>query len=204
MNTSEEERSLYQTVRVATCKIKELRMRQMPRRKTQSPLPCSVGVNSTTTVQRAGYGYVEMRLEKGLTRWLKQNSFFHKHMQFASRYIIEGIQVVSIASIASKSLTPEPLIPTTMERLSLILNKSGLETLGALDVDGLDVRVELLGGSLLVVTLAGDADAKSEWASLDTGLPDLLVQLWVDADISGTLDKGLVFCRIERAYSTVF
>lgn len=118
--------------------------------------------------------------------------------------IIEGIQVVSIASIASKSLTPEPLISTTMERLSLILNKSGLETLGALDVDGLDVRVELLGGSLLVVTLAGDADAKSEWASLDTGLPDLLVQLWVDADISGTLDCALVCCRIGSAYLTVF
>lgn len=87
-----------------------------------------------------------------------------------------------------------------MERLSLILNKSGLETLGALNVDGLDVRVELLGGSLLVVTLTGDADAKSEWASLDTGLPDLLVQLWVDADISGTLDCALVCCRIESAY----
>ena len=80
-----------------------------------------------------------------------------------------------------------------MERLSLVLNKSGLETLGALDVDSLDVRVELLSGSLLVVTLAGDADAKSEWASLDTGLPDLLVQLWVDADISGSLEGALVY-----------
>lgn len=90
-----------------------------------------------------------------------------------------------------------------MGRLSLILNKSGLKTLGALDVDGLDVRVELLSSSLLVVTLAGDADAKSEWAALDTGLPDLLVQLWVDADIGGTLEGALVCGRMDGSFSSL-
>ena len=85
------------------------------------------------------------------------------------------------------------------KRLS-ILNKSGLETLGGLDIDGLDVGVKLLGGALLVVTLAGDADAESEWASLDTGLPDLLVQLWVDADISGTLFGVLAICRRSQIH----
>lgn len=35
-----------------------------------------------------------------------------------------------------------------------VLDDGGLETLGVLDVDGLDVRVELLLGALLVVTLS--------------------------------------------------
>lgn len=62
-----------------------------------------------------------------------------------------------------------------------------METLGLLDVDGLDVGVELLLGTLLVVTLAGDADTEAERNALDTGFPDLLVQLGVEADIGGTL-----------------
>jgi len=69
----------------------------------------------------------------------------------------------------------------------LIIDNGGLETLGLLDVDGLDVRVELLLGTLLVVTLAGDADTETERNALDTGFPDLLVQLGVEADIGGTL-----------------
>lgn len=62
-----------------------------------------------------------------------------------------------------------------------------METLGVLDVDGLDVGVETLLGVLLVVTLAGDADTETEGNALDTGFPDLLVQLGVDADILGAL-----------------
>ena len=60
---------------------------------------------------------------------------------------------------------------------SRVLDNSGLETLGVLDVDGLDVAVELLLGALLVVTLARDADAEAERNALDTALPDLLVEL---------------------------
>lgn len=77
-----------------------------------------------------------------------------------------------------------------------ILNEKGCHTLGALAVDCLDEAVKLLLGTLLVVTLAGDADAKAEWAALDAGLPDLLVQDWVDADIGGTLFLLLV-CRLS-------
>lgn len=62
-----------------------------------------------------------------------------------------------------------------------------METLGVLDVDGLDVGVETLLGVLLIVTLAGDANAETEGDTLDTGLPDLLVQLGVDTDILGAL-----------------
>lgn len=68
-----------------------------------------------------------------------------------------------------------------------ILNDNVLETLGVLDVDGLDVGVELLFGALLVVTLTGDAYTQAEWHTLDTGLPDLLVQLRVETDVGSAL-----------------
>lgn len=68
-----------------------------------------------------------------------------------------------------------------------VLNDGGLETLGVGDVDGLDVGVKLLLGVLLVVTLTRDADAKAEGDTLDAALPDLLVQLGVEADVGGTL-----------------
>ena len=71
-----------------------------------------------------------------------------------------------------------------------VLNNGGLETLGVLDVDGLDVGVELLLGALLVVTLARDADAEAERNTLNTTLPDLLVQLGVEADVASALDGG--------------
>ncbi len=60
-----------------------------------------------------------------------------------------------------------------------ILDNLGVQTLGVLDVDSLDVGVELLLGALLVVTLTGDADTETERNALNTGLPDLLVQLGV-------------------------
>ena len=68
-----------------------------------------------------------------------------------------------------------------------ILDDLGVQTLGVLDVDGLDVGVELLLGAFLVVTLTRDADTEAEWDALDTRLPDLLVELGVEADIVGAL-----------------
>jgi hypothetical protein len=62
-----------------------------------------------------------------------------------------------------------------------------VKTLGDLDVDSLDVGVELLLGALLVVTLAGDADTEAERNTLDTGFPDLLVELGVETDVGGAL-----------------
>jgi hypothetical protein len=62
-----------------------------------------------------------------------------------------------------------------------------VQTLGALDVDGLNMGVQTLLGTLLVVTLAGDADAETEGNALDASLPDLLVQGGVDTDILGAL-----------------
>ncbi len=62
-----------------------------------------------------------------------------------------------------------------------------METLGVLDVDGLHVAVQLLLGTLLVVSPAGDADTDAVGNALDTLLPDLLVELGVDTDIGGAL-----------------
>ena len=74
--------------------------------------------------------------------------------------------------ICSSSLNP------IFIRLS-ILDDLGVETLGVLDVDGLDVGVQLLLGTLLVVTLTGDTDTEAERNALDAGFPDLLVELGV-------------------------
>jgi len=76
--------------------------------------------------------------------------------------------------------------------LCLFLNNNGDKTLGVLDVDSLDVAVELLLGALLVVSPSADADAESVRDTLDTLLPDLLVQLGVDADIRRLLLRMLV------------
>lgn len=74
-----------------------------------------------------------------------------------------------------------------------------METLGVLDVDGLDVGVETLLGVLLVVTLAGDADTETEGNTLDTGFPDLLVQLGVETDVLGALcGCQWIFAREKR------
>ena len=72
--------------------------------------------------------------------------------------------------------SPFPLI---LASTLSILNDLGVKTLGVLDVDGLDVGVELLLGTLLVVTLTGDADAETERNALDAGFPHLLVELGV-------------------------
>lgn len=62
-----------------------------------------------------------------------------------------------------------------------------MQTLGVFDVDGLDVGVQTLLGTLLVVTLARDANTQAERNTLDTGFPDLLVELGVEADVLGAL-----------------
>lgn len=70
---------------------------------------------------------------------------------------------------------------------SLLFHNNRGQTLGVLDVDSLHVAVQLLLGTLLVVTASGNADAKAVRDTLDTILPDLLVQLGVQTDVGGTL-----------------
>jgi hypothetical protein len=66
----------------------------------------------------------------------------------------------------------------------------GLETLGVLDVHSLDVRKQPVLRTLLVVTLARDTDAKSVGDTLDSLLPDLLVELGVETDILSSLSRN--------------
>ena len=65
-----------------------------------------------------------------------------------------------------------------------------METLGVLDVNSLNVGVKLLLGAILIVTLTRDADTETERNTLNTGLPDLLVQLGVKADVRGALNES--------------
>jgi hypothetical protein len=69
-----------------------------------------------------------------------------------------------------------------------------VETLGVLDVDGLDVGVQLLLSALLVVTLTRNADTEAVRDALDAGLPDLLVELGVEADVVGAL------CAVSKPF----
>ena len=62
-----------------------------------------------------------------------------------------------------------------------------MQTLRVLDIDRLDVTVQLLLRTLLVVSLSRDADTESVWNTLDTSFPDLLVQLGIETNIGGTL-----------------
>ena len=73
----------------------------------------------------------------------------------------------------------------------VVLDNGGLKALGVGDVDGLDVGVKLLLGVLLVIALTRDAHAETEGHTLDTALPDLLVQLGVEADVGGTLVENV-------------
>lgn len=93
----------------------------------------------------------------------------------------------------SSSSPINPLHSATLSHLSSlsrVLHDDGLQTLGflLLDVDGLDVAVQLLLGAFFVVTLSADAHAQSVGDALDAGLPHLLVQLWVETHINGSLD----------------
>lgn len=75
--------------------------------------------------------------------------------------------------------------PSPLFRLFLYDHRG--ETLGVLDVDGLNVAVQLLLGTLLVVSSAGNADADPVGNALDALLPNLLVELGVDTDVGGAL-----------------
>src|SRR4051812_22306541 len=76
----------------------------------------------------------------------------------------------------------------------LLLDDDGRQALGVLDVHGLNVAVELLLGTLLVVTFPGDADTEPVWDTLDALLPNLLVELGVETDIGRALDPASVSC----------
>lgn len=91
-------------------------------------------------------------------------------------------------SVPGKKKERKLFCPLILVHLNLLVNNGGVQTLGVLDVDGLHVGVQLLLGILLVVTLTRDAHTQTEGDTLDTGFPDLLVQLGVETDVLGALD----------------
>jgi hypothetical protein len=56
-----------------------------------------------------------------------------------------------------------------------------------LDIDSLYVAVQLLLSALFIVSLPADAHTQSEGNAFDAALPDFLVQLWVETDVTGAL-----------------
>lgn len=71
----------------------------------------------------------------------------------------------------------------------ILLDSQCLQTLGVLDRNSLDIAVKLLLCALLIITLSRDAHTESVRNTLDTLLPDLLVQLRIEADVLGALSR---------------
>jgi hypothetical protein len=89
-----------------------------------------------------------------------------------------------------------------------VLNHSSLETLGILHIHCLNVAVQLLFRTLLVVTLSRNSDSQSVRNTLDTCLPDLLVQLRIETNIGCALDSNPIsvsfFPTVFHAWEVVF
>ena len=73
-----------------------------------------------------------------------------------------------------------------------ILNQSSLQTLRVLNVYGLDIAIQLMRSTLLVVSLSRDSDTQSVRNTLDTSLPDLLVQLRIETNVGCALERRLL------------
>ena len=87
-----------------------------------------------------------------------------------------------LPALRFKVLTLHADITLRMPRLR-VLHNSRLQTLGVLHIHSLNVAIQLLLRTLLIITLARYPHSEAEWHALDTGLPDLLVELWVEADV---------------------
>jgi len=84
----------------------------------------------------------------------------------------------SFTSVSHWYLVSNPSSPNC-----LLLHNSRMQALRALHVYRLHVTVQLLLRTLFVVSLSGNSYSKSVRDALDAALPDLLVQLWVKADV---------------------
>lgn len=84
---------------------------------------------------------------------------------------------------------------------SSILNHGSLQTLCVFYVDGLYVAVQPLLGTLLVVSLSRDPHAESVRDTLDSCLPDLLVELRIQTNIGRALCLVLVPGIMLRNYA---
>lgn len=111
------------------------------------------------------------------------------------RFWYLGCRIRFIMSfIRKKNATPPKPCHNTKPSLHpkrlRILNGSSQQTLWILDVDSLDIRIQAFCCTFLVISLSADSDTKTVWNSLNTSFPDLLVQLWIETDIGGTLNNS--------------
>ena len=70
--------------------------------------------------------------------------------------------------------------------LSIFFDNGGLQTLGGGDENWFNVREQWVLGVFFFVSLSGDSQSQSESNTLDTSLPDFLVQFWSQTDIFST------------------
>lgn len=68
----------------------------------------------------------------------------------------------------------------------VFVNDNGVQTLSRGNDDWFDVREQWVLGVFFFVSSSRDSQSQPEWNTLDTSLPDFLVQLWVQSDIIGT------------------
>jgi hypothetical protein len=78
-----------------------------------------------------------------------------------------------------------------------ILDNHRLQPLALLllDVHRLHIAVQLLLRALLVVTLSRDPHPQSIWNTLDTRLPDFLVELRVETHVGGALVNVRIYLQ---------
>jgi hypothetical protein len=82
-----------------------------------------------------------------------------------------------------KNAVPHASKTTLLANLCIVLDNGSLQAFSVLDVDCLYIAVQLLLGSLFVITLAGDADAETVRDALDPGFPHFLVELGVETNV---------------------
>lgn len=151
------------------------------------------------------------RLDRSITHtasqffheWREDESRFHSFIQrpdrlFATVARQNAAHAHDTFPLSSASLPNPSIHPSSGSNHLCVLDNGRLETLCVLDIHGLDVAVQFLLGTLLVVTLSGDADAETEGDALDAGFPDLLVELGVEADVGCTLNQKLANILLSR------
>lgn len=97
------------------------------------------------------------------------------------------------------------MCPTRSVDLSFIFfNNDGLQALGGGNHNWLHVREQWVLGVLLLVSLSGDFQSQSEWNTLDTSLPDLLVQSWVQTHLlSAHVQLGELLDLLDGSWSSL-
>lgn len=92
-----------------------------------------------------------------------------------------------------------------MSSLSFIFfNNNGLQTLGRSNNDWFNVREQWVLSVFFFISSSGDSQSQSEWNTLDTSLPDFLVQSWVQTDFFSThVQLGELLDFLDGSWSSL-